>query len=77
MGESNTPPVSPKEFDESDHEGNEEQVDDELEVIELYEEDVLGDDGDQELNDNGHEAIEEAEEVPDDAILVFSKHTGL
>jgi hypothetical protein len=82
MGETNTPPVSPR--DQEPNESDEEVVgtqneDDDFEVIEVYEEEIENDEGaedeDGENGAEGEEGMEEAD-VPDDAILTFKQHSG-
>ena len=77
MGESNTPPVSPRgpEMEDSDEEvvqfeENEDFENGEFEEVEILEEDMV----DEEEEDNEDETIKD---VVDNSILTFSKHTGM
>lgn len=76
MGESNTPPVSPRgpEMEDSDEEvvqfeENEDFENGEFEEVEILDEDMV----DEEEEDNEDETIKD---VVDNSILTFSKHTG-
>lgn len=82
MGETNTPPVSPRDTgsNESDEEGigTTQADDDDYEVIEVYEEVDLENENDEE-DGAGGEGLEDEEdmaEVPDDAVITFKQHTG-
>lgn len=77
MGESNTPPVSPHSSinaNDSDEEGSETQIDEDFEVIEVYEEDV-----ENEEDGEGKEDEDDMEEtdVPDDSLIIFQQHSGM
>jgi hypothetical protein len=82
MGETNTPPVSPRdqEPNDSDEEivGNQNE-DEDFEVIEVYEEDIENEEGaegeDGENEAEGEDGMEELD-IPDDALLTFKQHTG-
>ena len=76
MGESNTPPVSPREpeMEDSDEEvvqfeENEDFENGEFEEVEILDEDMV-----EEEEDNEDETIKD---VVDNSILTFSKHTGM
>lgn len=76
MGETNTPPVSPRDQgpNESDEEGIGTQNEDEdFEVIEVYEEEE--DEAESEDQTEGEGEMDEAD-VPDDAIVTFKQHSG-
>ena len=82
MGETNTPPVSPR--DQEPNDSDEEIVgtqneDEDFEVIEVYEEDIENEEGaegeDGENEAEGEDGMEETD-VPDDAILTFKQHSG-
>ncbi|EFX86282.1 hypothetical protein DAPPUDRAFT_187565 [Daphnia pulex] len=82
MGETNTPPVSPRdqEPNDSDEEivGNQNE-DEDFEVIEVYEEDIENEEGAEgEDGENEAESEDGMEELdtPDDALLTFKQHTG-
>jgi hypothetical protein len=79
MGESNTPPVSPREPDvDSD---NDDEIDrlgeDDFEVIELEDdndEEDVADEGDGDQQESEQDIQEDSIDVPDDAIVVFKNH---
>ncbi len=72
MGESNTPPVSPR--DPTMDEESDDEIPAEGDVLEVYE---LDDEELEEIEDEqGQEMIEEEIEVPDDSVCVFKKHEG-
>ncbi len=89
MGETNTPPVSPRDPgpNDSDDEVTTTQNEDEedFEVIEVYEEDIEegaeaeelteGDYGVEGEDGQDEEEMEEAD-VPDDSIITFKNHAG-
>ena len=81
MGETNTPPVSPRDQEpDSDEEivGTQNE-DEDFEVIEVYEEDIENEEGAEgeggENETEGEDGMEETD-IPDDAILTFKQHSG-
>ena len=78
MGESNTPPVSPRESQDPDSDDDEPGTaldQDDFEVVELSDlEELEGNDAE---NDD-EEGMEESEsrDVPDDSIYTFDKHSS-
>ena len=69
MGETNTPPVSPRDQEPDSEEEivGTQNEDEDFEVIEVYEEDIE--------NEAEGEGMDETD-VPDDAILTFKQHSG-
>ena len=84
MGESNTPPVSPRDPgpSDSDEDVTTTQNEEDFEVIEVYEEDIEeGAEGEVTEGDSGAEGEDGEEEmgevdVPDDSVVTFKHHSG-
>lgn len=80
MGETNTPPVSPRDQEPDSEEEivGTQNEDEDFEVIEVYEEDIDNEEGAEEEggeNEAEGEGMDETD-VPDDAILTFKQHSG-
>ena len=73
MGESNTPPVSPR--DPTMDEESDDEIPAEGDAFEVYELD--DEEFEEEIEDEeGQEMVEEEIDVPDDSVCVFKKHEG-
>lgn len=77
MAKSDTPPVSPRETEicDSDEEEGGPLNQDNVEIVEYYDEEIVGDDDGSEEGEE-EDMEEEPEDVPDESVLKFEQHTG-